>query len=765
MYRCCLPRLWGLLGPHRRGGRRIVLARALEERITPSFTVMNAGDTGAGTLRQAIIDANNSPGADTIVFDSTFFSTPRTIVINSAPQQIGGQLTITGPGASLLTVQRGAGGLENSRRPFDSVATSLTISGMTITGGNVTGANGGGIQAAGVTPNITLDSVVLTSNNTNGLGGAIYVGNGGTLTIRNSVVSRNTAANGGGIYFFSNGSLVMENCTISGNSATWQARRRRWTFLLRHRDRRATNRFHAQHTPHSQQHVFRQHVQPVRSAIAVDTFTGALQFRTAPSAVILPPPLAAPFPAAAQARLPFKTARSRATPPTERPPALAAVVARSSTLNNAITIVNSIVSGNSNANAPDIRTDPFTTTHVNFSAIGSTSGFTLAPGSGNNLPVGVNLMLAALASNGGTTQTHAIQPGSPLIDAGSNASVPAALTTDQRGSGFRISGLAGGHRFIRERRRSHFPVGPVLLSHLSSRSGFHFQREHRGHPDLAGLMLNNLTTHASIPTSQLQLVIQQNHLIVNYSPGVLPDGNYVATVPAGALVDAFQNVLASERDKRQAGDALRALLELGAKDVAVLVDGVETAIPSTGWPSATTSWSAPGRRSRPTASSSGRGALDSSLLTGEPVAGRRGPGDEVTGATINPAGGSSCAPRGSARRPGSPRSAGWSPTPRPARPVQRLADRISAVFVPSCSCSPSLTLGGGCCPARRAGRVHRRRRGADHRVPVRPRPGDAHRAAGRHRPRGAARHPDQGSRGARADPARSTPSCWTRPAR
>ena len=54
---------------------------------------------------------------------------------------------------------------------------------------------------------------------------------------------------------------------------------------------------------------------------------------------------------------------------------------------------------------------------------------------------------------------------------------------------------------------------------------------------------------------------------------------------------------------------------------------------------------------------------------------------------------------------------------------------------------------------RRCG-VHRRRRGAHHRVPVRARPRDADRAARRHRPRRAARHPDQGSRGARVDPHR-----------
>jgi hypothetical protein len=55
--------------------------------------------------------------------------------------------------------------------------------------------------------------------------------------------------------------------------------------------------------------------------------------------------------------------------------------------------------------------------------------------------IGIDPMLGALASNGGPTQTLALLTGSPAIDAGSVAAVPAGVTTDQRGAGFaRISG-------------------------------------------------------------------------------------------------------------------------------------------------------------------------------------------------------------------------------------------------------------------------------------------------------------------------------------
>ena len=85
--------------------------------------------------------------------------------------------------------------------------------------------------------------------------------------------------------------------------------------------------------------------------------------------------------------------------------------------------------------------------------------------------------------------------------------------------------------------------------------------------------------------------------------------------------------------------------------------------------------------------------------------------------------------------------------------MQRLADRVSAVFVPVVIV---IAVGNARLLARRGRRRDVRllgdRRRADRRVPVRARPRDADGAARRHRPRRAARHPDQGPGGARVDP-------------
>ncbi|WKN48085.1 cation-translocating P-type ATPase [Nocardioides sp. Arc9.136] len=139
-----------------------------------------------------------------------------------------------------------------------------------------------------------------------------------------------------------------------------------------------------------------------------------------------------------------------------------------------------------------------------------------------------------------------------------------------------------------------------------------------------------------------------------------------------------------KRSKRRAGDALRALLDLGAKDVVVLRDGVETPMPADRLAVGDVFVVRPGEKvATDGVVETGTSAVDASMLTGEPVPVEVGPGDAVTGATVN-AGGRLVV---RATRVGSDtRLAQMARLVEDAQSgkarAQRLADRVSGVFVP-----------------------------------------------------------------------------------
>ncbi len=142
------------------------------------------------------------------------------------------------------------------------------------------------------------------------------------------------------------------------------------------------------------------------------------------------------------------------------------------------------------------------------------------------------------------------------------------------------------------------------------------------------------------------------------------------------------------RAKRQSGAAVRALLDMGAKDVAVLRDGpdgtAEVRIDADRLAVGDLFVVRPGEKVATDGTvESGTSAVDASMLTGEPVPVEVGPGDPVVGATVN-AGGRLVV---RATRVGSDtRLAQMARLVEDAQsgkaPVQRLADRVSAVFVP-----------------------------------------------------------------------------------
>ena len=207
------------------------------------------------------------------------------------------------------------------------------------------------------------------------------------------------------------------------------------------------------------------------------------------------------------------------------------------------------------------------------------------------------------------------------------------------------------------------------------------------------------------------------------------------------------------RAKRRAGAALTALLELGAKDVAVLdADGNERRVPIEELQVGDRFVVRPGEKvATDGIVEEGTSAVDMSLLTGEPVPVEVGPGSEVAGATVN-AGGRLVvrATKVGADTALAQIAALVTEAQTGKAPVQRLADRVSGVFVPVVIGVAVGTLGLLARDRReRHVRVHRRRGGADHRLPVRARARHSYGADGRHRARGAARLAHQGTGGAR----------------
>lgn len=166
--------------------------------------VTNNADSGAGSLRQAILDS--CPGS--VI---TFGAGVTTLNVGSAIT-INRDIEIQGPSAKRLTL---AGNSTNGVFIISS-GTTVNISGMTITNSVLNSGNGGAVANSG---NLTLTSVVVRNSSANN-GGGVF--NDGNLTIDRSAIWGNTAfVNGGGIESAGNNAsrLTIINSTISGNSA------------------------------------------------------------------------------------------------------------------------------------------------------------------------------------------------------------------------------------------------------------------------------------------------------------------------------------------------------------------------------------------------------------------------------------------------------------------------------------------------------------------------------------------------------------------
>jgi hypothetical protein len=409
---------------------------------TPSLVVTTSSDSvnpidGLTSLREAIAYANSLSTNSTITFSPSAFPAGQLTTIGLP----GGVLNLTNANAKVTIQGLGANRIAVSGDNLGQVfsepgGVTAEIDGLTVTGANAPGFSGG-INANG---NLTLNNDVITANHANtggGIGAAF-----GSLTLNNVTVSGNTANQAAGIYVAEE-IVTITNSTISGNVATD-------TGGIRLDDNGSTDSLTI-----------------VNSTIANNTASGStdsairVTVNNGESATLV---------------LTDDTI-SRNTLTGNGVGGVNLVPLNGGTIN--ATLNGTIVSGNTANNSEADLSGTFNVASSH-NLIGT--GGTLTNGTNGNI-VGVsNPLLAQLGNYGGTTQTMALLPGSPALDAGAafDDANNQPITADERGvlrqegaapdigafesRGFTITATGGATQST-----SVYSVFPTLLSvHVAS---------------------------------------------------------------------------------------------------------------------------------------------------------------------------------------------------------------------------------------------------------------------------------------------------------
>jgi hypothetical protein len=175
------------------------------DRLTDNNPVGGGEGTGmAGDLRYCIANAGDG---DDIAFGGGITGT---INLRGALPILTHRISIHGPGAGLMTVRRDTGG---NYSIFIVPSATVSISGLTISNGISSG--GGGIANSGT---LTISACIISGNRaTSDIGGGIF--SSGTLTVSNSILSDNFALEGGGaLASFGDATVTVSDSMLSGNS-------------------------------------------------------------------------------------------------------------------------------------------------------------------------------------------------------------------------------------------------------------------------------------------------------------------------------------------------------------------------------------------------------------------------------------------------------------------------------------------------------------------------------------------------------------------
>ncbi len=485
--------------------------------VFTEFFVTNTNDSGAGSLRQAIVDAGLDPGTETIRFSGSAFASPATINLDSGLITDQNDFTLLGTGANNLTVQRNIVQDTPNFSVFTIQGGTVTLDGLTIRNGNST--RGGAIEAL-YNSDVTISNSTLTANTALN-GGAIYnynqmiiinstisdnraisdsfsVAGGGIynegfpLNVINTTISGNSAisnaegdAPGGGIY--SNGVLKLINSTISGNSTTHSGG-------------------------------------GINSVEFLDILNSTITNNTADS---------------------------------DNDGVGSGGGIENRDIGGRSNITNTIVAGNfdtpnntgTNATRPDI-TGIFIDNGNNL--IGNVDGsdsFTTSTLIGTSTAP-INPKLGILANNGGSTQTHALQVGSLAINVGSNANLPQdlqdldgdgnlteALPVEQRGSARIQSGTVDIGAF-----ESNFDTVSITATddgatEIPGNTGTFRISRNNTNGDLTVYLTRNGT---AVPGTDYSLEIGTNRITSTILNVVIPDGQSFVDISLTPIDDSLQ---------------------------------------------------------------------------------------------------------------------------------------------------------------------------------------------------------------------------------
>jgi uncharacterized repeat protein (TIGR01451 family) len=425
--------------------------------------VTTSADSGAGSLRQAIADAC---AGSTITFDMTPGNVTSPITLTTGELPINKNLTIQGPGANVLTVMR-ATGPSNFRVFTVNSGTTATISSLTISSGKLNpGSDGAGVNNSGT---LTLTNCNLFDNLTPNNGGAIY-NTGPSLTINNCTLGgtaagqKNTALQSGAGIYSNTGAFLMTGGSIvgnfGGNSNGGGVRIAGGTARFNGvviTDNGASISFGGGIASTGGT------TDVINSLIARNSASdGGAIFNNGGTLIVVNSTLSdnravhtggAITNQAGSIALTNVTTTNNRSDSDDAGGELGGGIFRAG---GTIVLKNTIVSGNfrgTGTTRDDVNGAVDATS--SFNLIGDGTGMTgISNNDANSNKVGssgspINALLGLLANNGGPTQTHLPSPGSPAINAGSNALLPADtfdldgdsntaenLPVDQRGTGF-----------------------------------------------------------------------------------------------------------------------------------------------------------------------------------------------------------------------------------------------------------------------------------------------------------------------------------------